>query len=179
MSRDTLADTLGKIASGWGASGIFSGGLYSVYARPDAFSVAATAASSIAASAKAFFGGLSIKALVTSAAAALGPVGLAILAGTVLVGVGVGLWIYKANKNKNDSKEKPKERNTNPPAIRDRSNTRKEAYEKAKRAGGGKEPRHNPNGHDGDPRPHYHPDVPNAQRVTPHQPTHHDHYYYP
>ena len=96
-----------------GASGIFSGGLYSAYARPDAFSVAATAAASIAASAKAFFGGLSIKALVTSAAAALGPVGLAILAGTVLVGV--GLWIYKANKNKNDSKGNSK--SGNPPVT--------------------------------------------------------------
>jgi len=38
---------------------------------------------------------------------------------------------------------------------------------KQKKAGGGKEPRHDPNG---DPRPHYHPNVKNSQRSTPNEP---------
>jgi len=71
------------------------------------------------------------------------------------------------------------ERNANPPAARKTYSTRKAAKEAAKKAGGGKDPRHNPNGHPDDPRPHFHPKVPNAYSRTPKQPNFHDHYYYP
>ena len=64
------------------------------------------------------------------------------------------------------------------PSRRDKSNTRKKAYEKAKRASKGKEPIHHPHGHDGNKRPHYHPNVKNPYSKTPHQPNSHDHYYY-
>ena len=47
--------------------------------------------------------------------------------------------------------------------------------ERAKRAGHGREPIHHANDPNG---PHYHPDVPNSQRSTPHQPCSHDHYFY-
>ncbi|MDR2913262.1 MAG: hypothetical protein LBV74_00250 [Tannerella sp.] len=70
-------------------------------------------------------------------------------------------------------------RSQSPPARRDSSDSRKDAYEKAKRTGGDNEPIHHPNGHNNNTRPHYHPDVPNAQRQTPHQPSSHDHYFYP
>lgn len=53
--------------------------------------------------------------------------------------------------------------------------TKKEAYEGAKRAGGGREPRHDPAGS----KPHYHPDVPQPKDWTPKAPNPHDHYYYP
>jgi len=66
-----------------------------------------------------------------------------------------------------------------PPARQIKHNSRKEAHEAAKRAGNGREPVHHPNGHDGDPRPHFHPDVPNPQRTTPKIPSSHDHHYYP
>ena len=66
--------------------------------------------------------------------------------------------------------------NRPPIAKRKTFNTKKEAYEAAKRAGGGKEPRHDPNGHDKvtrnahgkitNTKPHYHPAGS------------HDHYYY-
>jgi hypothetical protein len=88
----------------------------------------------------------------------------------ISIGIGLGLeWLIRFAAD----------RIPYPPALRNRSSTRKEAYEKAKRAGGGQEPRHDPNGHGDDRRPHFHPDVPNAQRQTPHQPSFHDHYYYP
>jgi RHS repeat-associated protein len=71
---------------------------------------------------------------------------------------------------------KTKPRSKNPPAKRDYSNSKKDAYEKAKRAGKGKEPIHHPNGEHG---PHYHPDVPMPKEQTPNMPNPHDHYYYP
>jgi RHS repeat-associated protein len=61
-------------------------------------------------------------------------------------------------------------------AKRIMSRSRKEAYEKAKRAGKNKEPIHHPNDLN---RPHYHPDVSNRYSKTPNQPNKHDHYYYP
>ena len=73
----------------------------------------------------------------------------------------------------------PNRRNPNPPARRVSNNSRKAAKEAAKKAGGGKAPIHHPNGHPGDPRPHYHPNVRYLQRVTPKMSTQHDHYYYP
>ena len=66
------------------------------------------------------------------------------------------------------------------PAIRDKSNTRKEAEQKAKKAGKGKEPIHHPHGHSGNPKPHFHPDVKQPPYPKPNKmPTPHDHYYYP
>lgn len=57
-----------------------------------------------------------------------------------------------------------------PPAKRNTSTTKKEAKEKAKRAGNGNEPVNHPN----DPRgPHYHPGDGNGN------PLNHDHYNYP
>ena len=54
-------------------------------------------------------------------------------------------------------------------------NTRKEAEEAARRAGNGKEPRHDPNGKYG---PHFHPSVRNEYSKTPYGASKHDHYYY-
>jgi hypothetical protein len=68
------------------------------------------------------------------------------------------------------------ERSPYPPGRRDLSNTKKEAYEKAKRAGGGKEPIHHPGGEYG---PHYHPNVKMPNEPTPKAPSPHDHYNYP
>ena len=63
-----------------------------------------------------------------------------------------------------------------PPAKRDHSTTKKDAYEKAKQAGNGNEPIHHPNE---EQDPHYHPDVQMPKNTTPHSPSPHDHYYYP
>ena len=67
------------------------------------------------------------------------------------------------------------ERSKNPIAKRYRYNTRKEAYEAAKRAGKGAEPIHHEDGEFG---PHFHPDVRMPAEQTPHAPNPHDHYYY-
>ena len=85
------------------------------------------------------------------------------MGGVIIIG---GVTIYEAAK----------ERSKNPPAKRDYSSSKKEAHEKAKRAGKGKEPIH---GTEGDNGPHYHPDVPMPKDWTPKGPTPHDHYYYP
>ena len=61
-------------------------------------------------------------------------------------------------------------------AKRKHFSSRKKAEEAARRAGRGKPPIHNPHGPHG---PHYHPNVPNRVSETPHQPSRHDHYYYP
>ena len=70
-----------------------------------------------------------------------------------------------------------KERSDDPPAKRYRFNTRKEAYERAKRAGGGKEP----DFHNDSRGPHYHPNVPKNHNKNnlPHRANMHDHYYFP
>ena len=60
-------------------------------------------------------------------------------------------------------------------AKRYRFNTRKQAYESAKRAGGGKEP----DLHRDSRGPHYHPAVKNKHPSTPHDVSKHDHYYFP
>jgi hypothetical protein len=62
-----------------------------------------------------------------------------------------------------------KERSQHPPAKRDRSNTRKEAEEKARRAGNGRPPR-GPEDHGHGP--HFHPDTDKPGKK-------HDHYYFP
>ena len=84
-----------------------------------------------------------------------------------------------ATRDTAQSTTNTKGRNTNPPAKRINNNSRKIARESAKKAGGGKDPIHHPNGHPEDPRPHYHPNVRYLQRITPKMSTQHDHYYYP
>lgn len=49
----------------------------------------------------------------------------------------------------------------------------------ATKASKDKQPRHDPNGHEFDPRPHYHPNVKKPKNWTPKAPTPHDQYYYP
>ena len=61
------------------------------------------------------------------------------------------------------------------PAKRYRFNTKKQAYESAKHAGGGKEP----DLHKDSRGPHYHPAVKNDYSKTPHEASRHDHYYFP
>ena len=85
------------------------------------------------------------------------PIGWAI-AGGVAIGAGIA-WV--ANEQK--------KRSEHPPAKRDHSNTRKGAYDKAKKAGNGKEPR-GPEDHKNGHGPHYHPDKKGHE---------HDHYYFP
>ena len=78
-------------------------------------------------------------------------------------------------KSKTKTSTQTRKRSSSPPARRIRCRSKKEAYERAKRAGHGREPIHHANDPNG---PHYHPDVPNSQRSTPHQPCSHDHYFY-
>ena len=102
---------------------------------------------------------ITTSAVAVTAATTLATV--AVAAGVVAT-VGSGLEILAYGNE-------PYQRKT--PARRKRCKSRKEAYERAKRAGGGREPRHDPSGHEDDKRPHYHPDV-----DRPHC---HDHYFYP
>ena len=60
-------------------------------------------------------------------------------------------------------------------AKRYRFSTRKRAYEEAKRAGGGREPKF----HRDSRGPHFHPSVDNPYSRTPHGASRHDHYYFP
>ena len=60
-------------------------------------------------------------------------------------------------------------------AKRYRFSTRKRAYEEAKRAGGGREPKF----HRDSRGPHFHPSVDNPYSRTPHGASSHDHYYFP
>lgn len=111
----------------------------------------------------------------TATLAAIAPVGIAVVGVAVTVGV-----IYTAVKYANTEDDSDtNERITSPIGRRNTYNTRKKAYEAAKKAGRGKEPRHDPNGHDNDNRPHFHPNVPNRYRKTPKGPSSHDHYFYP
>lgn len=71
---------------------------------------------------------------------------------------------------KTRTKKEKKERSEHPIGKRDRSNTKKKAYEKAKRAGNGNEPVNHPNDPNG---PHYHPGDGKGK------PLNHDHYFYP
>ena len=81
----------------------------------------------------------------------------------------------KTNKVAPKSAGKSKPRSERPIAKRQRYNSKKKAEEAARRAGGGKKPRHDAGGN----APHYHPDVPNEYRTTPHGASSHDHYFYP
>ena len=80
------------------------------------------------------------------------------------------------NNNHTINVEQANARNPNPPAKRHRNNSKKKAYERAKRAGKGKEPNHD---YDGRYGPHYHPNVEMPKSPTPKAPNPHDHYYYP
>lgn len=94
--------------------------------------------------------------------------------GTVVV---IGGVVYLKGKTK--SKDKSKERVQSPIGRRNDYNSRKKAKEAAKKAGGGKDPIHHPKGCHGNKNPHYHPNVKNNYRSTPHGVSSHDHYYYP
>ena len=83
--------------------------------------------------------------------------------------------IFKAAKGES-SDENSKERSKFPPAPRIRHDSKKDAYQEAKRRGGGKEPIHHPQGEHG---PHYHPDAKQPENWTPKVPTPHEHHYYP
>lgn len=74
--------------------------------------------------------------------------------------------------------EKPNKRSEFRPAKRKHFKTRKEAYEEAKRAGGGREPELH---YHSDKPPHYHPNVPkdSGKIRLPHKAYKHDHYYFP
>lgn len=76
--------------------------------------------------------------------------------------------LLRAQKEAN-KEEKGKKRSKNPPARRQKCNSKKEAYQAAKRAGKGKEPIHHPN--NSGQGPHYHPNVNNNQRLTPKKPS--------
>ncbi len=86
--------------------------------------------------------------------------------------------IIEESKAQKDEKE-AKQRSKYPIARRKYFKTRKEAEEAARRAGRGRKPRHDPHGDAKNPHPHYHPNVSNDQRLTPHQASMHDHYNYP
>ncbi|KAK2942830.1 hypothetical protein BLNAU_22248 [Blattamonas nauphoetae] len=95
------------------------------------------------------------------AGVASGPVGWAIVGGAALVGGGI--WLASEVK-KNGG------RSPFPPGIRSDNSSRKEAYEKARQRGGGKEPR-GPEKH-GNGKPHFHP----GDGRKDHQ---HDHFNFP
>jgi len=109
-----------------------------------------------------------------------GEIGTSLLPGigTVIGGaVGLGVGIILAEELLDFIQDKscpiqnsPKDRNPNPIGKRNRSNTKKDAYEKAKKAGKGNEPVNHPDGEHG---PHYHPGDENGK------PLNHDHYNYP
>jgi RHS repeat-associated protein len=95
---------------------------------------------------------------------------------SAVVGYVVGAVVGETTSHVVESRKKTpaqtsgKTRSEHPPAKRDVSNTKKKAYEKAKRAGKGNEP---VNHHDGEHGPHYHPGDGKGK------PLNHDHYYYP
>ena len=62
-------------------------------------------------------------------------------------------------------------------ADRIQTGSKKEAYERAKRAGNGEEPIHHPDGTNGK-HGHYHPNVKQTQKLTPKMVCSHDHYFY-
>ena len=66
-----------------------------------------------------------------------------------------------------------------PIARRVNLSSKKDAYERAKRAGGGVEPVLHPADFHGNPKPHYHPDVSMPKEWTPKGPNPHDHYNFP
>lgn len=124
--------------------------------------------------------GMSFGALLTGLSA-IAPV---IVAVAVVVVVSEGIKSAKPKTKSKDEKEQTeqkeqKKRVNAPIARRNTYNTRKKAKEAAQRAGGGKKPRHDQKGYNGSKKSHYHPDVNDRYRKTPHGASMHDHYYYP
>ena len=124
------------------------------------------------------FAGLSIGSIGTSiiaAVSAITPIGWVAIGAVVSVGiVSVGIAYAQAN-----TEEKSQDRVSHPIGRRKNYTSRKKAKEAAKKAGGGKEPIHHPKGCHGNEKAHYHPNVKNNYRKTPHGVSSHDHYYYP
>ncbi|QUI24760.1 DNRLRE domain-containing protein [Vallitalea pronyensis] len=130
-------------------------------------------------------GGSGIGTTIIGGLAAIGPAGWTLLAiGAIGTTIASGI-IYsksKSPKNKRIKKRRKnpsisnKVRSKNPPAKRNYSKSKKDAYQKAKKAGKGKEPIHHPHGNHG---PHYHPDVKTPKHWTPKAPNPHDHFNYP
>ncbi|MBQ7916947.1 MAG: RHS repeat-associated core domain-containing protein, partial [Firmicutes bacterium] len=120
--------------------------------------------------------GLTLGALVKTVAAAasvITPAAVVVVGAVAAAGVIYAAVEYAKSKDDSDTDG----RITSPIGRRNTYNTRKRAYEAAKRAGGGKEPRHDPNGHDDDNRPHFHPNVSNKYRTTPKGVSSHDHFF--
>jgi hypothetical protein len=103
------------------------------------------------------------------------PVGWVILGAVVVVGI-IAVTTTPPKTITNNITEG---RSKRPIGRRDSFNTKKKAKEAAKKAGKGKEPIHHPKGHHGNKKAHYHPNVKNEYRETPHGVSIHDHYYYP
>ena len=119
---------------------------------------------------------------VVSGIASITPVGWVAIGVTAVIVTAVTVGVhYAANHSvtATESKTNAQERSQYPTARRNNYNTKKEAKEAAKRAGGGKPPKHHPKGCHGNKCSHYHPDVSATQRLTPHCPCCHDHYFYP
>jgi len=102
------------------------------------------------------------------------------LGATIIVGYTV-YQVAKINriKGKKYSIKFSKKRVRSPIGRRKSYNSKKKAQQAAKKAGGGKNPINHPKGCHGNKRPHYHPNVKNNYRSTPHGVSSHDHYYYP
>ena len=82
----------------------------------------------------------------------------------------------RKNSKKNKKKKKEKKKDRDHIARRVRCKSRKEAFDRAQRAGHKKKP----NKHAGDKKnAHFHPDVKRKERDTYKRVTKHDHYYYP
>ena len=109
------------------------------------------------------------------ALSAISPVGWVVI-GTVAV---AGIIAVSVASSKTTKPSITEERSERPIGRRKHFNTKKKAKEAAKKAGGGKEPIHHPKGCHGNSEPHYHPNVKNTYRTTPHGTSTHDHYIYP
>ena len=117
----------------------------------------------------------SIGTAILGALSAVTPAGWVIIGTSVVLGI-VTISVANSRTPKNNIAE---ERSKSPIGRRGSFNTKKKAKEAAKKAGNGKEPIHHPKGHHGNSRPHFHPNVKDKYRTTPHGASIHDHYYYP
>jgi len=117
--------------------------------------------------------------VITATVAAVATTAVVVTVKTVKQASSVINWNYITGRRTTLSKSKASAKvKISRPRIarRIRTKSKKDAYERAKRAGKGKEPEHDAH----DPRgPHYHPNVNNNQRITPKNPSSHDHYFYP
>ena len=113
----------------------------------------------------------SLGATVLAALGAITPVGWIAIGTVAVAGVVVASVAYAKGKSKGRSVKKP--------GLRKKYNSKKKAYEAAKKAGGGKEPIKHPKNSHGRNDPHFHPRTKNEYSKTPKMPSMHDHYYYP